>query len=311
MKKLTDTNVFLMIKKSALILMIFALMVSTFIFPIDADYVEVWGEVGQIRVTLLDSVYQYTESDFTEIDIEKVEQNEKQLDIYVKEKTKDATDTAMEKVKDILDGKYSDIIQEYKVLYVYSDNHDSVIREGDVNRDGKVNLTDVSLMLKYIAKWDVTIIYYIADINGDDKVNLNDVTLVLQKIAGWDMPGIPANEFIQKLADDYTKYMEKEYNHDTEKNGIFRVSRYYGTYGNAACVMIIGTGMDYHCAFWSETVAGSTIHYNYGNSIIVCVNGEIFSMTEAYENGYLTTEQVAKIAEINNKGKYIEYSIGF
>ncbi len=162
-------------------------MVSTFIFPIGADYIEVWGEVGQIRVTLLNSIYKYTESDFPGIDIETVEQKELRLDIGIKEKTKEATDTAMEKVKDILDGKYSDIIQEYKILYVYSDNHDSVIREGDVNKDGKVSLTDVSLMLKCIAKWDVEIDNRISDINNDGKINISDASIMLKVIANWDI----------------------------------------------------------------------------------------------------------------------------
>jgi len=58
---------------------------------------------------------------------------------------------------------------------------------GDVNGDGKVNLNDVSLILKNIAKWNVTMDADAADVNDDGKVNLNDVSLILKYIAKWDI----------------------------------------------------------------------------------------------------------------------------
>jgi len=59
--------------------------------------------------------------------------------------------------------------------------------KGDVTGDGKVNLADVSLILKKIAKWDVTMIDAAADVTGDGKTNLADVSLILKKIAKWDV----------------------------------------------------------------------------------------------------------------------------
>ena len=58
---------------------------------------------------------------------------------------------------------------------------------GDVNRDTKINLADVSLMLKYIAKWNVEPDLGAADVTGDGKVNLGDVSLLLKFIAKWDV----------------------------------------------------------------------------------------------------------------------------
>ncbi|MBE6708896.1 MAG: hypothetical protein E7578_06615 [Ruminococcaceae bacterium] len=58
---------------------------------------------------------------------------------------------------------------------------------GDVNGDTKVNLTDVSLILKYIAKWNVSIDPFAADVNGDVKINLADAARILQYIAKWDV----------------------------------------------------------------------------------------------------------------------------
>jgi len=58
---------------------------------------------------------------------------------------------------------------------------------GDATGDGKVNLADASLILKYIAKWDVTMYTDAADVTGDGKVNLADVSLLLKYIAKWDV----------------------------------------------------------------------------------------------------------------------------
>lgn len=58
---------------------------------------------------------------------------------------------------------------------------------GDANESGAVTLSDVSLMLQYIAKWDVTLNKDNADVTGDDSVNLSDVSLVLKYIAKWDV----------------------------------------------------------------------------------------------------------------------------
>ncbi|MBE6707706.1 MAG: hypothetical protein E7578_00515 [Ruminococcaceae bacterium] len=58
---------------------------------------------------------------------------------------------------------------------------------GDANGDGKINLTDVSMILKHIAKWSVTLDLDVADVNDDGKVNLTDASLILKFIAKWDV----------------------------------------------------------------------------------------------------------------------------
>ena len=57
---------------------------------------------------------------------------------------------------------------------------------GDVNGDGKINLMDVSVILRYIAKWGITVDIDTADVNDDSRVNLNDASLILKYIAKWD-----------------------------------------------------------------------------------------------------------------------------
>lgn len=65
------------------------------------------------------------------------------------------------------------------VYYVYS--------PGDLNGDRSVNLSDVTLLLKSIAKWDVSYNPYGADANEDGVANLSDATVMLQYIAKWEV----------------------------------------------------------------------------------------------------------------------------
>lgn len=58
---------------------------------------------------------------------------------------------------------------------------------GDCNGDGKIDLSDVTLMLKKVADWDVQIDSPAADVNVDGRLNLKDVTLLLQSVAKWDV----------------------------------------------------------------------------------------------------------------------------
>ncbi len=59
------------------------------------------------------------------------------------------------------------------------------VLKGDANSDGKVNLSDVSLILQYVAKWSVTPNVEASDYDSNGAVNLADVTGVLKLIAGW------------------------------------------------------------------------------------------------------------------------------
>ncbi len=57
---------------------------------------------------------------------------------------------------------------------------------GDVNRDGKITVTDVTAMLKKIAAWDVDVNTDAADVDANKKLTVSDVTKMLKYLAGWD-----------------------------------------------------------------------------------------------------------------------------
>ena len=57
---------------------------------------------------------------------------------------------------------------------------------GDANGDSKINLADVSLILRYIAEWNVKI-DPVADFDENGNIDLADVTLILKHIAKWNV----------------------------------------------------------------------------------------------------------------------------
>ncbi len=66
---------------------------------------------------------------------------------------------------------------------------------GDANGDGKVSISDVSVMLKYIAKWDdLNIDLDMADVVNDEKIILSDVSMLLKHIAKWKSIRIGHND---------------------------------------------------------------------------------------------------------------------
>ena len=63
------------------------------------------------------------------------------------------------------------------------------LRYGDVNGDGVIDYSDVTLLLQYLASWNVGHIVNTnnADVNGDGRIEYSDVTLLLQYLAKWDV----------------------------------------------------------------------------------------------------------------------------
>lgn len=58
---------------------------------------------------------------------------------------------------------------------------------GDANGDGVFNLADVTIMLKYVAGWEITVQPISSDANMDGSYSLSDVTLMLKSLAGWNV----------------------------------------------------------------------------------------------------------------------------
>lgn len=97
-------------------------------------------------------------------------------------------------IADIMDGEGKFLTDEYgaatvaELMEAYlAEMSTEALLKGDITDDGKVGLTDVSVLLQSVAGWDVDINDAAADANGDGKVNMTDITLMLQYIAAWDV----------------------------------------------------------------------------------------------------------------------------
>ena len=55
---------------------------------------------------------------------------------------------------------------------------------GDINNDGKVIISDLLRLLKYISGENVTVVQAALDVNGDGKVNISDLLRLLKYISG-------------------------------------------------------------------------------------------------------------------------------
>ena len=98
----------------------------------------------------------------------------------------------------------------------------------------------------------------------------------------------------------------EEYFSDLENKSVFieayaskygkkvSIANYYGRYESGAIVAKMNTADTE--VVWSETVGEHTIMYNNGNRIIALYNGEFYTLSEAYQSGYLTENDITDIA---------------
>ena len=88
-------------------------------------------------------------------------------------------------------GKYHAVILGGESWYnVESDKIVFTVEEkiiGDANGDDVVNGADATLLLQYLAEWDVVVDESNADVNCDGELNGKDATLLLQYLADWDV----------------------------------------------------------------------------------------------------------------------------
>nr|MBQ8890133.1 hypothetical protein [Clostridia bacterium] len=78
------------------------------------------------------------------------------------------------------------------------------------------------------------------------------------------------------------------------------IENYYGEFSGGAIVAMIASGA-YDDAVWEETIGDTTIRYNNGNCILVLYEGEFHTLTAAYENGYLSLNDIEAISDLQKE----------
>jgi len=81
----------------------------------------------------------------------------------------------------------SDNVPSDSMVVAYGSEIAGFTLTGDVSRDGNISISDASMLLKHIAKWDVDISLSAADADRNGKVNISDASTVLKYIAKWDV----------------------------------------------------------------------------------------------------------------------------
>ena len=123
------------------------------------------------------------------------------------------------------------------------------------------------------------------DNDGDDKCD----------VCGWSMAEMLPEDAVLLIQAYEEKYPNA---------GKATILRYCGRYESGAIVaMLAGSDESFDCALWTETVADYDFNYSDGNRIRVLYDNEFYTLTEAYENGYLTKENIADILENTDEWK--------
>ena len=98
---------------------------------------------------------------------------------------------------------------------------------------------------------------------------------------------------------NYAVLMETFYRQNLDARYVY-VRQYYGEFASGAIVAMLDS-CDYTDVVWQEEIGDTVIHYSDGNRIVaLCPNNKFYTLTEAFENGYLTAEDIAAIAEMHN-----------
>lgn len=108
-----------------------------------------------------------------------------------------------------------------------------------------------------------------------------------------------------EVTDALLKAIEKDFAKNEYANGAdpkidgpWRIEYCYGIYSGCVAVMfsLPGSGV-----LRTVEIAGSVIHYRSSVSIYVWNDGRFFSLENAYNQGLLSKEDVAQIADLHNK----------
>lgn len=108
----------------------------------------------------------------------------------------------------------------------------------------------------------------------------------------------PSGELLERFDAETDAYKKRQPRYDPDYDYPYYIDRYYGRFGDVVFLLMSGGGEGYACVLTSETVAGYEFHYSDSNTIRVWAHGSFVRMKLAYEQGIISKEQVAVIAQV-------------
>ena len=122
--------------------------------------------------------------------------------------------------------------------------------------------------------------------------------------------GGPYYQLVDRNLDELIAYYSLEHNYSVLIKAFWEkipeadyvnVVKYYGEFDNGAiAAMMSCSEYDFTEAEWNEVIDGVAIHYSNGNRILVLYEGEFYNLTVAYENGYITKDDLITIRDLHN-----------
>ncbi len=143
---------------------------------------------------------------------------------------------------------------------------------GDVNADGEVNSLDAALVLKYDAG-------------------------LIDEFANKAPEYVLSEEAEAQLCRGYYDYYDSQYSLGIpfEESGV-EILSYYGNHSGCEVAYFSDYILEDTLAYETHIIAGYVFEYTTGRQIQVYKDGEVYDLTEAYDNGLLTAEDIYKIA---------------
>ena len=119
-------------------------------------------------------------------------------------------------------------------------------------------------------------------------------------ITETDESGYPNETLLARIENDYGKHLYGE-SYDPQTDGKVSVKSCYGIYNDCVPVMFSQIAFT---VITDVQVEGINFHYRSSNTIKVWKDGTFYSIQEAYDQGFLTKEQIQTIADMHNNGQY-------
>ena len=144
---------------------------------------------------------------------------------------------------------------------------------------------------------------YLFLVNGNDIADCQDVDGLYWEFT-FTMPAcnveIDFKTYDGFLPDrNYGILIESYWKQNLDADYVY-IENYYGEFSGGAIVAMIASGA-YDDAVWEETVGDTTIRYNNENRILVLYEGEFYTLTAAYENGYLSLNDLEAISDLQKE----------
>ncbi len=96
-------------------------------------------------------------------------------------------------------------------------------------------------------------------------------------------------------------YLEEMKNNEELTADDVTILEYCGTYNGCSVMMFTSRGTLYLTAIEVVNVAGINFLYSDSNKLYAYKDGKIYSLEQAYENGFLTKINIVNIRDIHNK----------